>query len=134
MAVIATRKAVNTSPSAPASPNPKCQATAAKAAAGYLSLWLVYQLFKHATGKEGMGYGDFKLFAAIGAWLGWQVLPLVILLSATVGAVVGLAMILLAGQSRSKPMPFGPYLAGAGWIAMLWGERLVAFYERLVIS
>jgi leader peptidase (prepilin peptidase)/N-methyltransferase len=102
----------------------------AGAAAGYVSLWLVYQLFKLATGKEGMGYGDFKLFAAIGAWLGWQILPLVILLSAAVGAVIGIAMILLAGRSRHKPIPFGPYLAGAGWIAILWGEPLLASYER----
>jgi leader peptidase (prepilin peptidase) / N-methyltransferase len=103
------------------------------AAAGYLTLWIVYQLFKLATGKEGMGYGDFKLLAALGAWLGWHSLPLVILLSAAVGAVVGLAMILLAGRSRHVPIPFGPYLAGAGWIAMLWGEELFGVYERLLL-
>ena len=94
------------------------------AAAGYLSLWLVYQGFKLATGREGMGFGDFKLLAAIGAWLGWQVLPLVILLSAFVGAVIGIAMILLMGRDRQVPIPFGPYLAAAGWIAMLWGPVL----------
>jgi leader peptidase (prepilin peptidase) / N-methyltransferase len=104
------------------------------AAAGYTSLWLVYQLFKLATGKEGMGYGDFKLLAAIGAWVGWQLLPLVILLSAAVGAVVGIAMILIQGRSRHTPIPFGPYLAAAGWIALLWGERIVALYERFLTA
>ena len=94
------------------------------AAAGYLALWTVYQGFKLATGKEGMGYGDFKLLAALGAWLGWQVLPLVILLSAFVGAVIGIAMILLLGRDRQVPIPFGPYLAAAGWIAMLYGPAL----------
>ena len=94
------------------------------AAAGYLVLWTVYQGFKLATGKEGMGYGDFKLLAALGAWLGWQVLPLVILLSAFVGAVIGIAMILLLGRDRQVPIPFGPYLAAAGWIAMLYGPAL----------
>lgn len=103
------------------------------AAAGYLSLWTVYQLFKLATGKEGMGYGDFKLLAAIGAWLGWQMLPLVILLSAAVGAVLGSLMLLAAGRSRQTPIPFGPYLAAAGWIAMLWGERIVdAYLSRMM--
>jgi leader peptidase (prepilin peptidase)/N-methyltransferase len=102
------------------------------AAAGYTSLWLVYQLFKLATGKEGMGYGDFKLLAAIGAWLGWQMLPLVILLSAAVGAVLGIAMIAIQGRSRHTPIPFGPYLAAAGWIALLWGERIVAAYARFL--
>jgi leader peptidase (prepilin peptidase)/N-methyltransferase len=98
------------------------------AVAGYLSLWTIYQLFKLVTGKEGMGYGDFKLLAAIGAWLGWQKLPLVILLSAGVGTVVGVALIVVGGRSRNNPIPFGPYLAGAGWIALLWGDRLVAAY------
>jgi leader peptidase (prepilin peptidase)/N-methyltransferase len=102
------------------------------AIAGYLSLWTVYQLFKAITGKEGMGYGDFKLLAALGAWLGWQALPLVILLSAAVGTLVGLTMILVGGRSRHVPIPFGPYLAGAGWVALLWGDRLVALYERLI--
>jgi hypothetical protein len=91
---------------------------------GYLSLWLVYQAFKLVTGKEGMGFGDFKLLAALGAWLGWQMLPLIILLSALVGAVVGIAMIVLLGRDRQIPIPFGPYLAAAGWIALLWGPAL----------
>jgi len=91
---------------------------------GYLSLWLVYHGFRLATGKEGMGYGDFKLLAALGAWLGWQMLPLIILLSAVVGAVIGIAMIAIAGRDRQVPIPFGPYLAAAGWIALLWGEKL----------
>jgi leader peptidase (prepilin peptidase)/N-methyltransferase len=98
------------------------------AIAGYLSLWLVYHAFKALTGKEGMGYGDFKLLAALGAWLGWQLLPLIILLSACVGAVVGIALIVIRGRDRNLPIPFGPYLAAAGWIAMLWGEQIVATY------
>lgn len=99
------------------------------AAAGYLALWSVYQLFKLVTGKEGMGYGDFKLLAALGAWLGWQLLPLVILLSAAVGSVVGIAMILFGGRSSQTAIPFGPYLAAAGWLALLWGEELVGLYQ-----
>ncbi len=95
---------------------------------GYLSLWFVFHLFKLITGKEGMGYGDFKLLAALGAWLGWQSLPLVILLSSAVGAVIGVFMIVTKLQARSQPIPFGPYLALAGWIAMLYGEQLIAFY------
>jgi len=94
------------------------------AVAGYLALWLVYWGFKLATGKEGMGYGDFKLLAAIGAWLGWQKLPLVILLSSVVGAVVGISLIVLARHGRDKPIPFGPYLAAAGLIALFWGEDI----------
>jgi leader peptidase (prepilin peptidase)/N-methyltransferase len=94
------------------------------AMAGYLALWLVYWAFKLATGKEGMGYGDFKLLAAIGAWLGWQKLPLVILLSSVVGAVVGIGLIVLARHGRDKPIPFGPYLAAAGLIALFWGEDI----------
>ncbi|MCZ6808399.1 MAG: A24 family peptidase, partial [Proteobacteria bacterium] len=86
------------------------------------------QLFLLLTGKEGMGYGDFKLLAVLGAWLGWQVLPLIILLSAAVGATVGVTMIVLRRQDRSVPIPFGPYLAAAGWIAMLYGEQIVAGY------
>ncbi len=100
------------------------------AAAGYLSLWSVYQLFKLATGKEGMGFGDFKLLAALGAWLGWQQLPLVILLSAAVGAVLGSVLLVAGGKSRQTPIPFGPYLAAAGWIALLWGEPLTELYLR----
>jgi leader peptidase (prepilin peptidase)/N-methyltransferase len=98
------------------------------AMAGYLSLWTVYQLFKLVTGKEGMGYGDFKLLAALGAWLGWQALPLIILMSAVVGAVVGIALIVVRKHERSVPMPFGPYLAAAGWIAMLWGDAISTNY------
>ena len=98
------------------------------AAAGYLSLWLVYWAFKLVTGKEGMGYGDFKLFGAFGAWMGWQMLPLVILLSAFSGAVIGIAMIALRGRDRNIPIPFGPYLAAAGWIALMWGPQIVGGY------
>ncbi|MDX9741193.1 MAG: A24 family peptidase [Gammaproteobacteria bacterium] len=96
----------------------------AGAAAGYLVLWSVYWLFKLATGKEGMGYGDFKLLAAIGAWLGWQLLPMVILLSSFVGAIVGIALIVVARHGRNVPLPFGPYLAAAGLIALFWGPQL----------
>ncbi len=98
------------------------------AVAGYLILWVVYWGFKLLTGKEGMGYGDFKLLAAIGAWLGWQMLPLVILLSAVVGTVVGIAGILFHGRERGAKLPFGPYLAAAGFIALFWGERLNLWY------
>ena len=100
----------------------------AGAIAGYLSLWSVYHLFRIVTGKEGMGYGDFKLLAALGAWLGWQMLPLIILLSAVVGAVTGTMMIVFKRHERSVPIPFGPYLAAAGWIAMLWGSEIIAWY------
>jgi leader peptidase (prepilin peptidase)/N-methyltransferase len=102
------------------------------AVAGYLSLWLVYWGFKLATGKEGMGYGDFKLLSAIGAWLGWQVLPLTILLSSLVGAIVGVALIVLARHGRNVPIPFGPYLAAAGVIALLWGRTLTASYLQFL--
>jgi leader peptidase (prepilin peptidase)/N-methyltransferase len=98
------------------------------AAAGYLSLWSVYQLFKLLTGKEGMGYGDFKLLAALGAWLGWQLLPLVIVLSAAVGSIVGLCLIVTGQRSRQAEIPFGPYLAGAGWIALLFGRDIIGWY------
>ncbi len=101
------------------------------AIAGYVSLWGVYQLFKLITGKEGMGYGDFKLFAALGAWLGWQNLPLVILLSSLLGAVVGLAFILFFGRDRHLPIPFGPFLCFAGWIALLWGDHITRFYLQI---
>jgi leader peptidase (prepilin peptidase)/N-methyltransferase len=101
------------------------------AASGYVSLWLVFHAFRLITGKEGMGYGDFKLFAALGAWLGWKLLPLVILLSAATGAVLGILMIVLRGRDRSAPMPFGPYLAAAGWIAMMYGDLLVDGYLRV---
>ncbi len=103
------------------------------ATAGYLSLWSVYQLFKLVTGKEGMGYGDFKLLAALGAWLGWQQLPVIILMSAVVGAVVGISMMVFKRHDRSVPIPFGPYLAGAGWITMLWGDAIMNTYLDLMI-
>jgi leader peptidase (prepilin peptidase)/N-methyltransferase len=98
------------------------------AMAGYLSLWSVYMAFKLLTGKEGMGFGDFKLLAMLGAWMGWQMLPVIILLSSLVGAVVGITMILLGGHDKSKPIPFGPYLASAGWIALIWGDQLIQVY------
>ena len=95
---------------------------------GYLSLWSIYWLFKLVTGKEGMGHGDFKLLAMLGAWLGWQTLPAIILLSSAVGAVTGLFMIVSGLQQRSEPIPFGPYLAGAGIIALFWGQALTQIY------
>ncbi len=98
------------------------------AAAGYLVLWLIYHGFRLATGKEGMGYGDFKLLAALGAWLGWQALPVILLLASLVGAIVGILLILLRGRDRNIPIPFGPYLAAAGWLALIWGDTLVALY------
>jgi len=101
------------------------------AAAGYLSLWSVYHVFRLLTGKEGMGYGDFKLFAALGAWLGWQMLLPIILLAAFTGAVLGILMIALRGRDRNIPIPFGPYLAAAGWIALMWGDQLVSTYLHL---
>src|SRR5471032_1675577 len=102
------------------------------AAAGYLALWSIYWLFKLATGKEGMGYGDFKLLAALGAWLGWTMLPTIILLSSLVGAVVGIALIVVAKRGRDKPIPFGPYLAAAGLIALLYGTPLSHFTLTLI--
>jgi len=104
------------------------------AVAGYLVLWAVYWLFKLATGKEGMGYGDFKLLAAIGAWMGWQMLPLVIMLSSLVGAVVGITLIVVARHGRNIPIPFGPYLAGGGLIALLWGQTLTQSYLHLLAA
>ncbi len=101
------------------------------AAAGYLALWSVFQAYKLATGKEGMGYGDFKLLAAIGAWLGWKMLPLVILFSSMVGAAIGIALIVFAKHAREKPIPFGPYLAVAGLIALFWGEQINRRYLDL---
>ena len=100
------------------------------AMAGYLSLWLVYQGFRLLTGKEGMGHGDFKLLAALGAWTGWQYLITIVLLSSLVGAICGLALILLRGRARGAPLPFGPFLAAAGWIALLWGETINHAYLR----
>lgn len=101
------------------------------ALAGYLSLWSVYHLFRLVTGKEGMGYGDFKLLAALGAWLGWQVLPLIVVLSALVGAVTGIAMMITAKHDRNVPIPFGPFLATAGWIAMLYGQEIMDRYFNI---
>ena len=98
------------------------------AMAGYLLLWSVYWLFKLATGKEGMGYGDFKLLAALGAWFGWQMLPLVVLASSLVGAVVGIGLLVFGGHRRETPIPFGPYLALAGGIALFWGKSLTRVY------
>ncbi|GBE10384.1 type 4 prepilin-like proteins leader peptide-processing enzyme [bacterium BMS3Bbin12] len=100
------------------------------ALAGYLSLWTVYKLFKAATGKEGMGYGDFKLLALLGAWLGWRSVPLIILLSSVVGAGVGIAMLAGGRHTRSQPIPFGPYLAAAGWLALLFGAPILDAYWR----
>jgi leader peptidase (prepilin peptidase)/N-methyltransferase len=102
------------------------------AMAGYLTLWSVFWLFKLVTGKDGMGYGDFKLLAALGAWLGWQQLPIIILMSTIVGAAINIAMIVARGKDRSVPIPFGPYLAAAGWITMLWGETIKNTYINLM--
>ncbi len=104
------------------------QSSAIGAIAGYLFLWLIYQGFKLLTGKEGMGYGDFKLFAALGAWLGWQQLPLIILSASIVGAVIGIGLILVAGRDRQLPIPFGPFLCAAGIISLLWGDKLTSKY------
>jgi leader peptidase (prepilin peptidase)/N-methyltransferase len=98
------------------------------AIAGYLSLWSVYWLFKLVTGKEGMGYGDFKLLAALGAWLGWQYLPMIILLSSFVGVIFGIIQLRLKQQGIDKAFPFGPYLAIAGWICMMWGNEILDWY------
>ena len=98
------------------------------AAAGYMILWLVFRTFKLITGKEGMGFGDFKLLAALGAWLGWAKLPLIILLSSLTGAIIGIMMMVVLKHQRNKPIPFGPYLAIAGWIALMWGDQIVAMY------
>ncbi|WP_289027861.1 A24 family peptidase [uncultured Paraglaciecola sp.] len=98
------------------------------AAVGYLSLWSIYWVFKLLTGKEGMGYGDFKLLAALGAWVGWQHLPVVILLSSLVGAVVGITLLTIQGKDKSQPIPFGPYLAAAGWLTLMYGDWLVTQY------
>jgi leader peptidase (prepilin peptidase)/N-methyltransferase len=103
------------------------------AIAGYLSLWSVYKVFKLLTGKEGMGYGDFKLLAALGAWMGWQMLPQIILLSSLVGAVIGIGMIVIRGRDKNIPIPFGPYLAIAGWIAFIWGDAINQAYLHLFV-
>ena len=104
------------------------QASVVGAMAGYGILWGVFHLFRLLTGKEGMGYGDFKLLAMLGAWLGWSALPVVVLLSSLVGAAVGIGMIALRGHDRNIPIPFGPYLAVAGWIALLWGNQMMESY------
>ncbi len=104
------------------------QASVVGAITGYLALWSVYHLFRLLTGKEGMGYGDFKLLALFGAWLGWSAVPLIVLLSSFVGAIIGVGMIALRGHDRNIPIPFGPYLAMAGWIALVWGNQLIDAY------
>ena len=96
--------------------------------AGYLSLWSIYWLFKIVTGKEGMGYGDFKLLAAMGAWMGWKLLPVIIILSSFVGAAIGISIILIKGRDKNIPIAFGPYLAIAGWIAFFWGHDIIRAY------
>ncbi len=101
--------------------------------AGYLVLWSLYWAFKLLTGKEGMGYGDFKLLAALGAWLGWQALPIVLLLSSLTGAIIGIGLMLLRNHHQSKPIPFGPYLAIAGWITLLWGDSITRWYLDVVL-
>ena len=117
-------------PADPASFRPDLASSVIGAAVGYLSLWSIYHVFRLLTGKEGMGYGDFKLLAALGAWLGWQMLPAIILVSAGVGAITGIAMIVALGRDRSLPIPFGPYLAAAGLIVVLWGDALLSIYLR----
>jgi len=107
------------------------QSSIVGAVAGYLSLWIVYQVFKWATGKEGMGFGDFKLLGMLGAWLGWQALPAIILLSSLVGATVGISLIVFARRDRRIPIPFGPYLAAAGWIYLVWGEQVNTYYLHI---
>jgi leader peptidase (prepilin peptidase)/N-methyltransferase len=102
----------------------------AGAIVGYLVLWSIYHLFRLLTGKEGMGYGDFKLLAALGAWMGWQMLPLIVLLSSVVGALVGLVLMGTGKLKRDKPMPFGPFIAAAGWIALIWGRDIIDYYTR----
>ncbi len=103
------------------------------AVAGYLSLWSLYWAFKLLTGKEGMGYGDFKLLAALGAWMGWQSLLLIVILSSLVGAIVGISLLLFLGRDRNIPIPFGPYLAGAGFIALIWGDSLTQLYVDVMM-
>lgn len=98
------------------------------AAIGYMTLWCVFWLFKLVTGKDGLGYGDFKLLAVLGAWMGWQALPVIIILSSMVGAVIGLSLMMFKGRDKNVPMPFGPFLAGAGFIYLFWGQQIVNFY------
>jgi leader peptidase (prepilin peptidase)/N-methyltransferase len=101
------------------------------AAAGYLSLWFVFQLFRLLTGREGMGYGDFKLLAVFGAFLGWQMLPQIVLVSSLIGAVVGITLVVARGRDHQIPIPFGPYLAGAGLVAVFWGEQINRTYLQI---
>ena len=108
------------------------QSSVIGAMAGYLSLWLVYVVFKRLTGKEGMGHGDFKLLALLGAWMGWQYLPLIIVLSSVVGAVVGTLLIVFTSRDKGSPIPFGPYLAMAGWVAFMWGGDIIDLYLGLL--
>ncbi len=103
------------------------------AAVGYLALWLVFQLFRLVTGKEGMGFGDFKLLALLGAWLGWQLLPAIILLSSLAGAVIGISLIVFKKHNKDKPIPYGPYLAIAGWLALMWGDQINDMYLRMML-
>jgi leader peptidase (prepilin peptidase)/N-methyltransferase len=107
---------------------PNMRSSLVGAMAGYASLWSVYHLFRSVTGKEGMGYGDFKLFAALGAWLGWQMLIPVILIAAVVGATLGIVLLTVRGQNRTTPIAFGPFLAAAGWLMLMWGPQVVANY------
>ncbi len=109
------------------------QASVMGAFFGYGSLWLVCLVFKLVTGKQGMGHGDFKLLGMLGAWFGWQVLPLVIVLSSLVGAIIGISMIIFKSHDRSVPIPFGPYLAIAGWVTMLWGPYMLSAYLNLML-
>jgi leader peptidase (prepilin peptidase)/N-methyltransferase len=102
------------------------------AAVGYLSLWSVYWLFKLSTGKEGMGYGDFKLLAALGAWMGWMSLLPIVLISSLIGAIVGSLILLARGKSASTPIPFGPFIAGAGWVQFVWSDQIASLYERVL--
>jgi len=104
------------------------------AAVGYLCFWSVYWVFKLVTGKEGMGYGDFKLMAVFGALLGWQALPMIILLSSLVGAVIGITLLSIQGKDKATPIPFGPYIAIAGWIAMIWGEKITSSYYQFALG
>ncbi|MDG1751325.1 MAG: A24 family peptidase, partial [Thalassotalea sp.] len=104
------------------------------AVAGYMSLFSVFWLFKLITGKEGMGHGDFKLLAVFGAWMGWQLLPLLILMASAVGAIIGISLMLFKNHSREQAIPFGPYLAIAGWICLLWGEGIWQWYLDLVLA
>ncbi len=101
---------------------------------GYLVLWSIYHLFKLITKKEGMGYGDFKLLAMLGAWLGWQALPAIVIVSSLIGSIVGISLIAFKQHDRSKPIPFGPYLAGAGWVVLIWGKAINNYYFHSILG